>query len=118
MSKRGYAVTDAAGNPIRFYRARPKNSIAAEKHYLAHCEQVRPEQGDPMCHLASEETDWRCPTFYNMDFQSEGRRCLVYATLIDDWKELRAKEGYSYGYTRQWTTSDGEWIRDIPKGLE
>lgn len=114
VSKTGqYARTDDSGNIIQFERNRPLSAIAAENYYKAHIE--RGNKAATMCPLATQETDYTCPAQYHEDFWSKDKKCLIYATLVDDMREQRALEGLTYAYERQWTTGDGRWKPDSPE---
>ena len=94
--------TKGAGEQIQFYRVRPRSGALAEAHYKAHLQ-------PGMCPNATEETNRRCPAYAYQDFYSREKRCLIYATLVDDMKEKWAEER-GERYIRQFTTFEGCWL--------
>ena len=95
------------GEQVVFQRTKPSNSALADQRYKTHI--MRTKQGyRPTCPNATLETNLRCPAHFLGDYQSEQKRCLIYAVIVDDMKEQWAKDRQEY-YIRQYTTNDGRW---------
>lgn len=95
-------LDDQTREQLQFFRVKPAVEKIATALYKAHLERG-------MCPNATQDTHDRCPAHMYKDNYSEKRLCLIYATLVDDMKEIWAR-GWQEVYPRQYTTNDGRWL--------
>ena len=104
----GWAITrDHLGKDIRVDRVKAASEDLAEFLYKVHIGPASVKEHP--CPNGTEETGWRCPAHMFQDYYSKEKRCLIYAVLVDDWKEWMARNRGEI-YIRQFSTSNGRWL--------
>ena len=116
-SKTGQYLERTEKRNIRFHRMKPNTAKQADLRYRGHL-----DVGN--CPNAGELDGGICPSKAREDWFSKKKLCLIYATLVDDMKELWALDD-DRNYAREWTTHDGRWLDlsefaphiDVERGL-
>ena len=101
-TKRGWHLEVEGTYQAQFYRKKPIREAHAELYYRSHLEKN-------MCPNGTEDTQYRCPAHMLKDPYSTKKLCLIYAVLVDDMKEIWARNA-GLRYIRQFTTNDGRWL--------